>query len=281
MLPRYGFVGLLIILTAKPLMFMRVEPVATWFTPIVWTGYILFADSLVLKLSGRSLIVNQRRQFLMMIPLSVGFWLIFEYYNLYLRNWYYVNLPEQLWLREIGFFWSFATIMPGLFETADLLKALGTFAGASMKKVSLTRSRLYVSIAVGLIFLAGPLFLPYSVRPYTFGFVWLGFFLLLAPVNYILDGHSLLEDWERGNWERTYCLLASGLICGLLWEFWNYWATAKWIYAVPILSEVKIFEMPLLGFLGFPPFALEYFEMYNFASKSLKGFCHSGSDVLQ
>jgi hypothetical protein len=31
---------------------------------------------------------------------------------------------------------------------------------------------------------------------------------------------------------------------------------------VPILSDVKIFEMPILGFGGFPPFAVECFAMY-------------------
>ena len=36
----------------------------------------------------------------------------------------------------------------------------------------------------------------------------------------------------------------------------------KWIYNVPILPDVKIFEMPILGFGGFPPFAVECFAMY-------------------
>ena len=48
----------------------------------------------------------------------------------------------------------------------------------------------------------------------------------------------------------------------MIWEFWNYWAHTKWIYAVPILPEVRIFEMPILGFGGFPPFAVECFVMY-------------------
>jgi hypothetical protein len=47
------------------------------------------------------------------------------------------------------------------------------------------------------------------------------------------------------------------LICGGLWEFWNFWASAKWIYTVPWVGEVKLFEMPVLGFFGFPPFAEE------------------------
>ena len=32
--------------------------------------------------------------------------------------------------------------------------------------------------------------------------------------------------------------------------------------AVPIMQRWKIFEMPLPGYLGFPPFAVECFTMY-------------------
>ena len=31
----------------------------------------------------------------------------------------------------------------------------------------------------------------------------------------------------------------------------------------PYLGDVKVFEMPVLGYLGFPPFALEYYAMYH------------------
>jgi hypothetical protein len=52
-----------------------------------------------------------------------------------------------------------------------------------------------------------------------------------------------------------------------VWEFWNYWARTKWIYTVPILAEVRIFEMPVPGYLGFPAFALECFAMYAIARR--------------
>ena len=52
-------------------------------------------------------------------------------------------------------------------------------------------------------------------------------------------------------------------MCGVLWEFWNYWAATKWTYTVPYLGDLKIFEMPVLGYLGFPPFALECYAMWH------------------
>ena len=62
-------------------------------------------------------------------------------------------------------------------------------------------------------------------------------------------------------YSKLYLLLLSGALCGFLWELWNFRAGSKWIYTVPHVGFLKVFEMPLLGFLGFPPFALECYAM--------------------
>ena len=86
---------------------------------------------------------------------------------------------------------------------------------------------------------------------------------MLDPVNKWLGRGripTLIDDAQAGRWGRTLSLMAAGLTCGVLWEFWNYWAAAKWIYRLPFLGpleSVKLFEMPLPGFGGFLPFALE------------------------
>ncbi len=58
-------------------------------------------------------------------------------------------------------------------------------------------------------------------------------------------------------------------MCGIFGEFWNYWAEAKWLYIFPILEDWRVFEMPLAGFIGFPPFAIEIFVLYVFAVSKL------------
>ena len=55
-----------------------------------------------------------------------------------------------------------------------------------------------------------------------------------------------------------------------LLEFWNYWAEGKWFYIFPILEQWTIFEMPIVGYLGFPAFAIEVFALYVFAVSWLK-----------
>jgi hypothetical protein len=98
--------------------------------------------------------------------------------------------------------------------------------------------------------------------PYLAASVWLGFIFLLDPLNARAGAESILGDWHKGRTHRLVNLLVAGLVCGVIWELWNYWVGTKWIYNVPILPELKIFEMPVLGFGGFPPFAVECFTMY-------------------
>ncbi len=260
----WGWAGLAIILLSEFFLFRGVPWVATFFTPVAWTGYLLLADALVSSLSGTSRLSQNPRGFLSLAFWSVPFWLIFEAYNLRLENWTYVGLPENRLVRGVGYAWSFATIWPALYETADFVRALGR-SWAPPRPRSLLLSRGILSLGVlGVLTLALPVLLPRRLGRFLFGPVWIGFALLLDPINYRWNSRSLLGDWEAGETSTLTSFLTAGWICGLLWEFWNYWARAKWLYVFPIGQEWKIFEMPLPGYLGFPCFALEGFAMYEF-----------------
>jgi len=257
----YGYLALCSLVICQYLMFRKAEPFYTFFTPIQWWNYIFFADAIVSARQRQSLITDRPFEFIMMLIFSNIFWLTCELYNFLLHNWYYVNLSHELWQRLIGYSFSFATIFPGIFISADLLESFGLFKNANTKTRKLTHGFLIGSFIGGVACLVFPLVLP---SPYVFGFVWLGYFFLLEPVNYRMGNSSIYQDFEEGKWQRFWLLIAGGAICGLLWEFWNYWARAKWIYTVPFTRNVHYFEMPLLGFIGFPPFALECFAAYHF-----------------
>ena len=122
----------------------------------------------------------------------------------------------------------------------------------------------YVLVGAGAAMLSWPIVWP---SPYLAAPVFLGFVFLLDPLNARAGDESLLRDIRKGDYSRLINLLIAGFICGGLWEFWNYWARAKWIYTVPIVGDIKIFEMPVLGYFGFPPFALECFTMYVFVRR--------------
>jgi hypothetical protein len=263
-LPARGWAGILILAAAEWLMFHHIEPVATYFTPIAWTAYILLADAAVHAVRGRSRLRDTPGEFARMALLSIPLWLIFEAYNLRLHNWTYVGLPTSRVLALLGYGWSFATITPGILETADLVESFGWFRRAPPFRFS--GGAQLGMIAVGAACLLLPLALPPHTAAYLFALVWVGFIFLLDPINYRLGLASLIGDFAAGRRGRFYSLLISGFVCGWLWEFWNYWASAKWHYIFPMFRNVKIFEMPAPGYLGFLPFAVECFVMYVTAS---------------
>jgi hypothetical protein len=249
-------------------MLAQIEPFYSWHTPIAWTGFILFADGITWKRRGRSWMNDAPAEFVFLTIVSIPLWVVFELYNKYtLHNWYYLGLPESRLIRNIGYAWSFATISPAIFETGDLISSLRgapTVRGKAARR-SFTRGQ-WICMAVGAVMLLLPIIYPstYLAAP-----VWLGFILLVDPVNARAGGESILGDLRNGDYGRLANLLLSGLVCGLIWEFWNYEAGTKWKYNVPILPDVKVFEMPILGFAGFPPFAVECFVMYVFVRRRL------------
>ena len=284
--------GLLLMIVSEAATLAKIEPFWSWNTPIAWTGFILFADSVVFRARGQSWMRSAPRELAGLAIASIPLWLVFELYNLYIDNWHYVGLPENFWLRMFGYAWSFGTIWPAIFEGADFVAVcrgmmrrnpVSAYAPAVPTKRSATVSTTVsataattaavpsvrpvapvvpaVSIAVGAACLVWPLAQPsrYLAAP-----VWLGFIFLLDPINAWISGESLLQDSRRGRWDRLVNLAASGMLCGVLWEFLNYWSRAKWHYTVPIMESFKIFEMPIPGYLGFPVFAIECFTMYVF-----------------
>ncbi len=263
-LPFWGWLGLGIILLTELLLALRsVSWVSTFFTPIVWTGYILLADGLVTSLKSQSRLKDPR-SFAALAFWSVPLWLVFEAYNLRLRNWVYVSTPSSAALDTFGYIWAFATIWPAVYETADLVEALGFFrANHQSRTPSSPADRALITLG-GFILVTVPLLVPARIGSYLFGAVWLGFVLLLDPLNYQWQGSSLLREFEGGSYTKLGGLLFAGWICGILWEFWNYWAGAGWLYIFSIGQNWKIFQMPAPGFLGFPPFAVECWVMFEF-----------------
>jgi hypothetical protein len=264
----HGYVGLLIIIAAEALLFSGNLFVGHWFTPIVWTGYILFADALVFKVTRRSLLTTDRVELLIIVFVSIAGWWLFEFYNaprFWISDrelwWHYHNLEPNPYLRRVGYDWAFATIFPAMFLTARFLLATMFKTGREFRPIQLSKRWIYVLVVLGAIGSLVPLIV---VSDWLAPVVWLSLLLLLDPINYLRGWPSIAGDLRVRNYQRLLALLAGGGLCGVLWEFWNYWAISKWTYTVPYFGNIKIFEMPVLGFLGFPPFTVECWVMYIF-----------------
>jgi len=256
-----GYAGLCVMVLAFLGAYCENRFFQLWVTPICWVGYIFFVDHVVFRIQGRSLFLENKGGFLWMWVLSIPLWLVFEYYNLLLKSWEYVGLPPK-GLAVMGMCVAFATILPALFETASLVNALFRFERIKIKLQLSSGAKKCFLAALGIVCLILPLIFPST---YICGLIWLGFLLLLDPINDVLGIPSFLKERKEGKIYRFVSFIIAGYICGFVWELWNWHASSRWIYHVPFLENIKIFEMPVLGFLGFGPFSLEMFAMYYFA----------------
>jgi hypothetical protein len=271
--PQYGTIGLLMIFVMQSaLVFSQTNywPSIPWewitanATPVCWWGYILAVDAWIYRCKGESLLTRRRSLFALQCILSVAFWCLFEGYNVLMPGWEYRNLPADMAWRYLGYIVAFATIMPGMFLTFELLTHYGVANRVRAPAFRWNNAVLNLSVIAGAVFVVAPPLMPEPSRGYLWAFVWTGWFFLLEPFNYRRGAPSIYRDWEQGALGRTLRLFLTGAICGFLWEFWNIWAHTKWVYIFPVGQDWKLFEMPLAGFPGFLPFALEYFVMFHF-----------------
>ncbi len=262
MFKKYGLIGIILIILLEINFFLKIQPFADWYFPIIWFSYILVIDALVYKIRKKSLINNHFYSFIGLFILSVFFWYIFEFFNVFTKNWVYIGI-ENLDLRRalILKIISFSTVLPALFETTSLIKSVHLFNKIKLRKsYNISKNFLYFMIVLGILCFFLPIFLP----KFTFPLVWLSFFLILDPINYLNNQPSIIRDIKNKNLAIILSLLFAGIILGFFWEFWNYYATIKWVYDIPFLGYFKIFEMPVLGYLGYFPFAFELYAMYWF-----------------
>jgi hypothetical protein len=240
----------------------RVGPLAHYSFFPLWLGFILVVDALTEARSGTSLWRSGHGAFIGLFVVSAPFWWYFERLNRYVGNWHYINY------RPFGggayIFWAslaFSTVIPAVLGVAELLGTFGRDGGSVNPHPRMPFRFASVIVAVGIASLALSLIFPRQCFP----FLWLSLLLILDPINDHFDEPSVIGMLRGYAYARLLRLMAAGLICGFFWEMWNFWSLPKWYYTVPYVGFGKVFEMPILGYGGYLPFALEIFAVYQFA----------------
>ncbi len=211
---------------------------------------------------GTSLIKRNIKKYILLFIISAPVWWLFELFNSLTQNWFY---DGKQYFTDLQFFIlasiSFSTVIPAVFETAELA---GTFKWINILKLSRklepTNKIIRVFFILGLLTLALEIVFPKVFYP----FIWITVYFLIEPINIKLNNRNLLQYTNTGNWKPLISLWIGCLICAFFWEMWNFYSYPKWYYHLPMVNFLHVFEMPVFGYIGYLPFSLELFAVYNF-----------------
>ncbi len=260
--PWYGYPGITLLLAcwAGNWLFDGLRTHLLFFPQ--WLGFILVIDAFIMKRTGTSLIKRDLKKFVALFVLSIPVWWLFEALNLRNNNWYYTGREyfgdvEYLLLASLNF----SIVIPAVFEMTELITSF-QFTRTLNRGPEIPYNKI---TATTMIILGTAMLILDLVWPrYFFLFMWMSVYLIIEGINILLKNKSLVLFTETGNWYPIYMLALGCLCCGFFWELWNYYSYPKWIYRVPFLGFAKVFEMPILGYLGYIPFAFELYSIYMF-----------------
>lgn len=262
--PLHGWLGLSLILLFWFLNWALTGARTYWgFFPL-WLGYCLTMDGLVFWRTGTSLLTRSLRKYIGLFLVSAPVWWIFELLNLRTQNWTYIG--AEIFSPPQYVFWttvSFTTVIPAVFGSTEFFASFDFVKRLKRGLIVSTDKRTTVSFfALGWIMLALLLILP----KIFFGFIWLSLYFILEPINIWLGNRSLAHWTRNGDWRPVIALWLGVLLTAFFWEMWNYYSFPKWVYRVSWGDWLHIFEMPLLGYGGYLPFALELYAVYHLVS---------------
>ncbi len=252
------YLGLLILLISAVFLSLQLSFMKTWFYCFAWWSFILFLDGLNFRIRKVSPFSESPKIFLFSAFISVFVWLIFELFNLRLQNWHYHDLPPHFYERWLGYFIAFASVIPALREISCFIEGFLKKKNPALFRLKVHRHFLKICVFIGILFVILPIGWPKLFFP----LVWLCFIFLLEPLNFWLKNETFLADLAKKNWTRVWSWILAGLVAGFFWELWNFFAASHWEYSLPYLDFGRVFQMPVFGYTGFMPFALEIFAFY-------------------
>lgn len=237
----------------------------TWFEPLqvytftpLWVSFIVFVNALSYANMGQCLLTHRTRLLLWLFPASSLFWWYFEYLNRYVQNWYYVGIETfspTIYVIHASF--AFSTVLPAIASGTECLASLKCFGKEPYEpvvKVSQSKWTAIIILAVGTLGLIGIAILP----DYLFALIWITPLMLFVALQILTNEPNIFSGILRDkNWRILALPAFAALACGFFWELWNYFSYAKWQYSIPFVQSFKLFEMPILGYAGYPVFGLE------------------------
>jgi hypothetical protein len=260
--PRHLFLGLALVAVFWFASWTRLGVLGEYAFFPQWLGYVLTVDALVVRRKGSSLLTRAPREFLALFVLSAPVWWLFEGLNNFVLNWHYLTYDYAVWQIVLIASIDFSTVIPAVFETTELISTFYPVRRLQTpRRIAIPHWLLWLLMYAGAFAFAAVMLLPL----YAFPLTWVWLVLFVDPLNYLRGRASLLGQIARGDWRLVAALAIGALVCGFFWEMWNFLAMPKWYYTVPFVGFLKVFEMPILGYSGYIPFAWELYALYHFA----------------
>lgn len=259
--PWWGWGGLLFGALAWVLTWTRFDwmaPVQRYtFTPL-WLAFIVVVNALTFRRTGRCLLTHRTAFFMKLFPASALFWWLFEYLNRFVQNWYYTASTDFSALQYfIAATLPFSTVLPAVLSVEEWLSSSPRSAAGLERFVPVRFSHPRRVAAAALTASSAGLFLIGLFPDVLFPLLWTAPLVLLVSFQCLEKRTPFFPNPGNGDWRRVFRFALAALICGFFWEMWNLYSLAKWIYTVPYVNGVHLFEMPLLGYSGYLPFGLE------------------------
>lgn len=282
-LPKWFWIGLVMWGSAMVCFVFKLENpklLVNWADlPLFW-GFTLMLDGWVYVRRGGHSIVGDHPKAIIGIGVSAVLgWLIFEYLNNFvLESWYYPKgdlIPEDEFV--IYAVLGSSGLIPPAIEFYALFK---TFPGLSAKysrgpKITFPNWVLYLLLGVSLL----SLFLAPFFPDILFPALWYSPLILIAVVLTKCGIWTPFTPVKEGDYSYVILLSLSYFFLGLCLECFNYlsathimgspnvcgdvfkeidvtYNASYWVYSVPYLNKYHLFEMPVLGFLGYFPFGV-------------------------
>lgn len=238
------------------------------YIPLYW-GFTFMLDGIVYKRTGGKSIFNNDPQELIGIGVaSVSGWLIFEYLNFFVLEYWYYPIGNKIPDDEFCTYAIFASsaLLPLCFEWYSLFNTFPSFVNKYKNGIKITFGKPFQVMLLILSF-AGLFFMPFYPT-YLCPVIWLSPLIILTVELDLFNIWTPFSPIKKGNWTPALFMALTYLVEGFLLEGQNYISATHingiphtdypgyWVYNVPFINRFHVFEMPVVGFYGYLPFGI-------------------------
>jgi hypothetical protein len=266
----FGLVAWGMAFTVDTLHISEPKIIVNWTSiPLFW-GLTLMIDGLVyVRTGGKSILSRNPHALIGIGTSSILGWLLFEYLNFYVdENWIY---PNGHIISNSEFFLYAVLGASGLIPPAiEIYSLLQTFERFKNRYIACPKIKIssHLSTFILVTALASLVITPFFPEQ-LFAVIWYSPLIILAITLEKMDIWTPFTPLKNGDWSYVVLLSVSYLIVGVLLECFNYlsgthvnghlditYSPDYWTYSIPYVDVFHVFEMPILGYVGYMPFGV-------------------------